>query len=147
MMESKPCLLIGNAAPSPRRLAAWLGPDAYRRWQWVRQSIERNYPGVFSPEWIDGGKKHDWALRYKKSRSFCTLNPEKNRFTIQIVFGADERVKVAAMEGDLATHAKQDYERATTYHDGKWLFLVVDSDEVIADVERLLAAKRKPRPR
>jgi hypothetical protein len=34
---------------------------------------------------------------------------------------------------------------AATFHDGKWLGLVVDSDEVLADVKRLLAVKRKPK--
>ena len=46
---------------------------------------------------------------------------------------------------DWGWHKRDDYVAATTYHDGKWLGLVVDSDEVLADVKRLLAIKRKPK--
>ncbi|MDY6842607.1 MAG: DUF3788 family protein [Thermodesulfobacteriota bacterium] len=37
-------------------------------------------------------------FRYKKSKSFCTLIPEKNHFSLLIVFGAKKRAKVEAME-------------------------------------------------
>jgi hypothetical protein len=40
---------------------------------------------------------------------------------------------------------RKDYEKATTYHDGKWLFLTVDAGDVLADVEKLLAVKREPK--
>ena len=60
------------------------------------------------------------------------------------MFGCEEREKVKAMLPELVSHAREDYVAATTYHDGKWLGLVVDSDEVLADVKRLLAVKRKP---
>jgi hypothetical protein len=59
------------------------------------------------------------------------------------VFGGEEREKVEAVLSELVSHARADYTAATTYHDGKWLGLVVDSDEVLADVKRLLAIKRK----
>jgi hypothetical protein len=98
---------------------------------------------VFSPEWLFGGKKHGWTLRYKKGKSFCTLIPEKNRFAIQLVFGAEERAKVEAMRTELSPQTRRQYDKAPTFHDGKWLFLTVDSDLVVDDVQRLLAAKRR----
>jgi hypothetical protein len=96
-------------------------------------------------DWLFGGKKHGWSLRYKKGKSFCTLIPEKNRFAIQIVFGAEEREKVEAIRDELSARTQADYDRAKTYHDGKWLLLTVDADDVVADVERLLAVKRNPK--
>jgi len=133
-----------GSLPAPAQVAAWIGEENYRRWEAVIRLIEENYPGVFTPEWLFGGKKHGWSLRYKKSKSFCTLVPERNRFAFQIVFGAAERTKVEAMLDGLATHAGEDYKNATTYHDGKWLLLTIDSDEVLDDVKLLLAAKRRP---
>ena len=84
------------------------------------------YPDVLTPEGLFGGKKHGWSLRYKKSKSFCTLIPEKNRFALLIVFG-------------------DTYDKAATYYDGKWLLLTIDSNKVVEDVLRLLAIKRKPK--
>ncbi len=45
----------------------------------------------------------------------------------------------------MSERVREEYLKATTYHDGKWLALVVDSKDVIADVKRLLTIKRKPR--
>lgn len=133
-----------NAQPDDNGLAAWLGEDNYARWTYIVRFIETNYPGIFGPEWLLGGK-HGWSLRYKKSKSFCTLIPEKNRLLIQIVFGGSEREKAEAVLPELVSHARKDYIAATTYHDGKWLLLTVDSDLVLSDVERLLAVKRRPK--
>ena len=132
-------------SPTSSQVATWIGRDAYKFWKRITRLIEQNYPNVFSPEWLFGGKKHGWSLRYKKGKSFCTLIPEKNRFAIQIVFGAEERAKVENMRGKLSSRTQKEYGKAKTYHDGKWLLLTVDTDKVVDDVEQLLAVKRKPK--
>jgi hypothetical protein len=147
MSEATALRMTGpGSAPAPAEVRAWTGETAFGHWTRVTDWIEQNYPGVFSPEWLFGGKKHGWSLRYKKNRSFCTLIPEKGRTTILIVFGREEREKAEAVADRLTDQTWKRYQEATTYHDGKWLLLTVDSDEVLADVERLLAVKRKPRP-
>lgn len=49
--------------------------------------IEEFYPGVFAPEWLYGGKKRGWSLRYKKTKAFCTFVPEYRRFSAVVVLG------------------------------------------------------------
>jgi hypothetical protein len=132
--------------PSGSEIKEWIG-NAHKYWKHVTQLIEQSYPNVFTPEWLFGGKKHGWNLRYKKSKSFCTLIPEKNRFRLLIVFGAEERAKVETMRDGLSQHTQKKYEEATTYHDGKWLVLTIDSYKVVEDVMLLLAVKRKPKNR
>jgi hypothetical protein len=129
--------------PSLALLESWMGKKACGFWTDVSNWIAQSYPGVFSPEWLFGGKKHGWSLRYKKSKSFCTFVPEKNQFAIVIVFGADEREKVEKIRAELSPMTLDAYDQATTYHDGKWLYLIVNSKGVIRDVQRLLAVKRK----
>lgn len=109
--------------------------------------MARNYPDVFTPEWLYGGKKHGWSLRYKKSKSFCTLIPEKDRFLLLIVFGTDERSRVEAMRQELSERTRAAYDEAGIYHDGKWVLLSVDDEVVVSDVERPLAVKRRPNRR
>ncbi len=145
MDETNPHIVDPGAPPTDSQVEAWLGDQAYAFWKRVVQFIDQNYPNVFSPEWLFGGKKHGWSLRYKKSKSFCTLIPEKNRCAILIVFGAEERARVETIRGELSERTREGYDGATTYHDGKWLVFTVDNDETLRDVERLLAAKRKPR--
>ena len=131
--------------PSDYEIGVWIGADAFEHWKHITKLIEKNYPNVFTPEWLFGGKKHGWSLRYKKGKSFCTLIPEKNRFALLIVFGAAERAKVEAIRNGLSEHTQKEYDNATTYHDGKWLLLTIDTEKMIEDVVQLLATKRKPK--
>jgi hypothetical protein len=144
MNESANRMTEPVSPPANSAVADWLGEDAYRYWEAIRQLIEQSYPGFFTPEWLYGGKKHGWSLRYKKNRSFCTLVPEKKRCALVIVFGADERAKVEAIKNSLTTKTRMEYDRTTTYHDGKWLLLAIDTDSVVKDVMLLLAVKRRP---
>jgi hypothetical protein len=144
MTESKQRMIDAGEAPTSSQIKSWLGKSAYDYWRHIIQMIDRKYPELFSPDWLYGGKKHGWALRYKKGKSFCTLIPEKNGLVIQIVFGAAERSAVEAIMDQLSEGTRQAYEKARTYHDGKWLFLKVDSDIVIDDIELLLEVKRRP---
>lgn len=132
-------------APTAKALAAWLGPDAYEQWKKVANWIAASYPDVFAPEWLFGGTKHGWSLRYKKSKSFCTFVPEKGRFQLLIVFGAEDRAKVEAIRATLSPAIRQRYDEATTYHDGKWLLITIADKVAITDAQRLLTAKRKPK--
>lgn len=145
MTEQDARMINRDIQPDNASLADWMGQDGYKRWAELVEYIEVNYPGVFEPDWLFGGKKHGWCLRYKKSKSFCTLIPEKDRLVIVIVFGAQERAKVEETLLDLVSHAREDYEAATTYHDGKWVALTIDNDEVFDDVKRFLYIKRKPK--
>jgi len=122
-----------------------MGKDACTYWKKVTQLIEKFYPNVFTPEWLFGGKKHGWSLRYKKSKSFCTLIPEKNQFLLQIVFGEKERENVEAIKKGLSQKTRKEYDKATIYHDGKWLLLKIDTEKMVDDVIRLLAVKRRPK--
>ena len=135
----------GDAPPDEHEIREWLGEKAHKYWQHMVQSIDQAYPGVFTPEWLFGGKKHGWSLRYKKSTSFCTLIPEKNRFALLIVFGAEERGKVEAVRDSVSRHTQDAYDEAATYHDGKWLLLTIDSERALEDAMRLLAVKRRPK--
>ncbi len=145
MKETSSRITEPGKSPNPSQISVWIGREAYEFWKQLTQWIEQNYPETFSPDWLFGGKKHGWSLRYKKGKSFCTLIPEKNRFLIQIVFGAKEREKMEAISDKLSERTQEAYDKAKTYHDGKWVLLTINADDVVADVERLLAVKRKPK--
>ena len=144
MIESNRMIQPG-CPPKDKEIVAWIGGQAFKYWKEITSLIDQKYPGVFIPEWLYGGKKHGWSIRYKKNKSFCTLIPEKGRFAILVVFGRDERQKVEAIKDRLTARTKEEYEKAQTYHDGKWVLLTVDSGEIVKDLELLLGVKRKPK--
>lgn len=145
MNESGQPMTEGSQQPDARSLARWLGAENYQRWKHLLRFIETQYPGVFLPDWQFGGQKHGWGLRFKKSKSFCTLIPKREQLAILIVFGGEERRQAEAILPELASHVRADYEKATTFHDGKWLVTKVDGEDALADVKRLLAIKRRPK--
>jgi len=147
MNKSGSRIIQASNPPSDREIGEWIGEEAYEYWKRVTHLIELNYPSSVTPEWLFGGKKHGWSLRYKKSRSFCTFIPERNRFALLIVFGAEERTQAEAILDSLSTRTKKVYDEATTYHDGKWVLLTINSSEVVEDVMKLLEIKRKPKKR
>ena len=130
--------------PAPSDVAALIGAENYARWTGLLAFIDTSYPGVFNGEWLYGGQKHGWTLRFKKSKSFCTFVPQGGSMEVLVVFGAAEREKVEGVLGSLESHARDDYLGAHTYHDGKWVLIAADSDEAVSDIETLLQVKRRP---
>ncbi len=137
--------MTGDGPPSDSEVAEWVGEEAFTYWRQVQELIEYMYPDVFTAEWLNGGKKHGWSLRYKRSKPLCTLIPETDRFALLIVFGAQERSKVEGIRGNLSGEILRQYDAAITYHDGKWVLLTIDSDEAVRDAACLWTTKRKPR--
>lgn len=145
MTEPRERLTDPSSPPDDRTLEAWLGEKPHRLWQELAEFIERNYPSVFEPEWLFGGRKHGWSLRYKKSRSFCTLVPERGRFVLVIVLGRDERDRFEGLRTQISPRTRRIYDDSETFHDGKWLALTLQSKRSLRDTLTILAIKRKPR--
>lgn len=146
MTDSESARMLDRAhAPTPASVAAWIGARNFKRWTDLTAFIDRCYPAVFNVEWLFGGKKHGWSLRYKKSKSFCTFIPERSRFRVLIVFGAADREKAEAILAGLTSHVREDYRQSPTYPDGTWMVTTVDSAKALKDVTRLLQVKRRPK--
>jgi hypothetical protein len=127
--------------PTLGQVAEWIGPRASAHWAELTEFIASRYPGVFDPTWWFGGKKWGWSLRFKKSKSFCNLIPERGQFKALLVFGADEREKVEAVLPQLSSHLPNDYAKGLRSTTG--VAAVVDTSEGVTDIERLLVVKRK----
>jgi len=137
--------MIGSTEPTVQQLRSHMGPTGSSYWRRLREFIRDNYPGIFSPEWLYGGKKHGWSLRYKKGKSFCTLIPEKGRCCVVIVLGADSRKRFEGIRKAVSKRTQEACDSATTYHDGKWVLMDVADDWTLRDVEEMLVMKRKPK--
>jgi hypothetical protein len=142
-MGGRERLVDASQRPTTAMVAEFIGSGNAARWSELLRFIEETYPGVFEGEWLYGGAKHGWSLRFKKSKSFCTFVPERGSLKLLIVFGAAEREKAEVVVPTLASHVKADYLVATIYHDGKWVLVDVDGDDVVSDVEQLLLVKRR----
>lgn len=133
------------SVPDDETVRDWIGADAFAHWAALRAWIAQTYPGTFSPDWIYGGKKHGWALRYKKSRAFCTLLPECGSVAAVIVLGEAEREKFETQRSSFSARLSRLFDETETFRDGKWLKVDIMSAEDLRDVTSLLALKRPPK--
>jgi hypothetical protein len=135
------------APPDDSSVRDWIGSEAFEHWAELRNWIEAFYPGVFAPDWLYGGKKRGWSLRYKKTKAFCTFLPEYRRFSVLVVLGRAEREKFEERRYVWRSQLVKLYDEAKTYPDGKWLTVAISSAGDRCDVTELLTMKRPPRSR
>jgi hypothetical protein len=136
-----------SAPPIDSVLRDWIGTESFDHWAELRNWIDAFYPGVFEPDWLYGGKKRGWSLRYKKTKAFCTLIPEYKMFSVMVVFGRTERENFEARRYVWRSQLVTLYDAAPAYPDGKWLKVTISSADDWNDVTELLIMKRPPRTR
>ncbi|WP_454854647.1 DUF3788 domain-containing protein [Rhizobium binxianense] len=140
--------ITGNSTPpDDGTIREWLGSEAYGQWIELRTWIDESYRGVFTPDWLYGGKTRGWSLRFKKTKALTTLVPEYRRFSVIVVMGRAEREKFEERRYAWRPQLLKFYDDAKTYTDGKWLTLPVSSKDELQNVRELLAMKRPPLPR
>ena len=136
-----------SAPPDESKVRDWIGPDAFRQWAALQDWIATFYPGVFAPDWLFGGQKRGWSLRYKQVRAFCTLLPEYRRLSVTVVLGGAEREKFEEQRYAWRSTLVELYDQSRTYIDGKWLTVTVGSDDDLYELKKLLTMKRPPSSR
>jgi Protein of unknown function (DUF3788) len=133
-----------STPPDDGTIRDWIGPGAFKHWTKLQNWIDELYPGVFAPEWLYGGKKRGWSLRYKKTKAFCTFLPEYRRFSAVVVLGRTEREKFEERRDVWQPQLVRLYNEAQTYPDGKFLTVAISSADDRHSVMELLTMKRPP---
>ncbi len=131
-----------SSQPDERVIRDWLGPEAFEHWVELRSWIEEFYPNVFTPDWLYGGKKRGWALRYKETRAFCSLLPAYRLLSVLVVLGRAEREKFEERRYFWSPPLVKLYDESRTYHDGKWLTVPILSMDDRNEVTDLMSMKR-----
>jgi hypothetical protein len=120
---------------------------AIGRWDRLVQWLATTYGAVGEP--LFSGAESGWTVRFRRSgRALLTLLPMAGGgFRALVVVGPSAWHAVAGAE--LSAPIRAAWEAAHPYPDGRWLWPIVDSDEVVDDIERLVALKSPPprRPR
>lgn len=126
--------------PTEGEIRAALGAS-HPHWERLLGFIEENY--AIPPEMNYGGSKYGWNLWYRKSgKSLASLYPQQGHFVAQVVLGKDQVEK--AMQLSLGEKVGKMVRETPQFHDGKWLFIPVDSARDVEDIEQLLLLKKRP---
>lgn len=91
-----------------------------------------------------GGKNYGWNLWYRKSgKSLVTLFPQQDYFVAQVVLGRDQVEK--ALTIPLGENVSRVLHETPSLHDGRWLFIKVQTEKDVENVEQLLLVKKQPK--
>lgn len=129
--------------PTEEDLKQLMEEDVFKTWCAINNFIKDNYD--MDMQWDNGGKTGVFELKYRKSgKTFCALYPREKGMRVLIILGKNEREKFETLRKDFSEYINNFYDNTRQYHDGKWLYLDIINNTVIADIERLLFIKKKP---
>ncbi|MHA2133447.1 MAG: DUF3788 domain-containing protein [Candidatus Thorarchaeota archaeon] len=130
--------------PSDDEILSHIGSPAEEAWTDLEQFLQDNYE--FTPEKVFYGKKYGWTVRYRKSgKTLCSLFPEKDGFTVLIVLGRKEAMKVDSIRDELSPGLSELIGSTEQLHDGRWLWMSVHGTKDTDDIKRILQTKRRPK--
>ena len=137
-------LINPEILPDYKRILKFISNNKIEsKWLDLLTFVDKSYD--FDKKTVFGGKKYGWAVQYKRNKkTIVTLFPERESFTVLLIFGKSELEKIAANKAlfsetiiDLIDNTKQ-------YHDGKWVWIKYQNGFVIDDIKELIQIKRKP---
>jgi hypothetical protein len=108
-------------------------------WQVLIKFIRENYIVQEDFKFLYG-KKYGWALRFRISGKLLTsFYPTQNGFTAQVILSPAAIKKAQSMK--LGKNVRRVITKAHPYPEGRWLFIPVESERDIRDIQRLLVLK------
>ena len=108
-------------------------------WQELIRFIRENYPSDEDLKFLCG-KKYGWALRFRiRGQLLTSLYPAAEGFTVQINLGPAAVEQAHGMT--LGENVQGAIARATSYPEGRWLFIPVRSADDVAEMQELLALR------
>jgi hypothetical protein len=85
------------------------------------------------------------CLKFRQGKkTILSINIHENYYDFQIIFGKAEREKFESQRDDFPQTIVNLYDKAHTYHDGKWMLIRVDTMETLEAVKKMIIIKKKP---
>lgn len=83
-----------------------------------------------------------WNIKYKKgSKSFCTIYPDKEYFTILLVINNDVNEKILEHKDMYSKYFLNLVQNSGSLNGCKWLMIGVDDTSVLKDIKRVISLK------
>ena len=108
-----------DTVPTAEELTNLVGKSLYEIWDSLIALIDESYD--MEHIWNNGGN-----------------------IGFMVIFGKDERTKFEKERDCYSKETQTIYDKAQTYHDGKWMMFEPTDTALFCDFMRLLSIKRKP---
>ena len=129
--------------PSAEELVKLVGKPLYDVWTALTGLIDAKYDT--ERLWNSGGKAWKYEYKYRRGgKTLCSLYARGNCIGFMVIFGKDERTKFEEERDCYSKETQTVYDKAQTFHDGKWMMFEPTDTALFSDFMRLLHIKRKP---
>lgn len=98
--------------------------------------------GQYRLDEIGDGKDE---LKFRQGqKTILTVYIHEDHFRFLVIFGKAEREKFEQLREMFSDFLTDHYDRARTYHDGKWMYIDVFEPWQLEEVKKLILIKKKP---
>lgn len=85
------------------------------------------------------------CLKFRQGKkTILSINIHEDYYDFQIIFGKAEREKFEAQMNEFPQFIVDIYDKAHTYHDGKWMLIRVDTMETLEAIKKMILIKKRP---
>jgi len=103
--------------------------------------LDENYN--FEQEICFGGKKFGVMVRYRKNgKTLVSIFPEKNAFSVVLVYGKKEVIIFNAYKESFSEHFTTIFDETPQLHDGKWMLITLKDESLLPELERMIMIKK-----
>lgn len=128
--------------PTREELLSLMGAESFATYSELTGFVEEHYS--MDLLWDKGRGEDVFELKYRRSgKTLCAIYARDHALGALVVLGKAEREKFEARRSDFGQYINDLYDRTRQYHDGRWMFLDVDSGNA-NEVKELILIKRKP---
>ena len=113
-------------------------------WGDLNNTLRENYETAPIHSYSTCSWQPGWNVKYKKAgRSLCTLYPMPGFFIALVVIGAKEQPEADLIVPTLSAYTQEVYRQTASAMGGRWLMIHVTDEDILDDVKRLIALRRK----
>ncbi len=113
--------------------------------QKVREETMRFMRGNYVLDEVPGKYYEIDCLKFRQGKkTILSINIHEDHYDFQVIFGKAEREKFEVRRDEFPSSIVDLYDKAHTYHDGKWMLIRVDTMETLEAVKKMVLLKKKP---
>ena len=113
--------------------------------QKVSEEIIRFMRGKYVLDEVPGKYYEIDCLKFRQGKkTILSINIHEDHYDFQVIFGKAEREKFETQRDEFPQSIINLYDKAHTYHDGKWMLIRVDTMETLEAVKKMIILKKKP---
>jgi hypothetical protein len=130
--------------PSMKQILEFMDEYPRQNFNKIAMHLENNYKASPVVVYSRCSAMPGWNVKYKKSsKSFCTIYPDKEFFTVLLILKEEDMNKIKKDSSKYTKYFLDVMEKSGAMNGCKWLMVGIDDDDVLNDVLRAIDLKNQ----